>query len=149
MPGRETMSWNGSLLVQFLLSMHLEGLVSLLLLFDPHQVVLCTLLQHFLILERHVQRISRDVAVIWLWAEQYCIPKLHWPSWSPPRLPSCSHISWKGRQRSAPQSWGRQWPDPSLQSTVWLTYYRTGSSAVAHLLQTSQSQIKYLGEVTD
>ncbi len=58
----------GGLLVQFLLSVHLEGLVSLLLLLDPHQVVLRTLLQHLLILERYTQRITRDLAIMWQWA---------------------------------------------------------------------------------
>lgn len=35
---------NKVLLIQFLLSVHFECLISLLLLFDPHQVILCTLL---------------------------------------------------------------------------------------------------------
>lgn len=46
---------NEILLIQFLLSVHFECLISLLLLFDPHQVVLCTLLQHVLILNSYVE----------------------------------------------------------------------------------------------
>lgn len=42
-------------LIQFLLSVHFERLVSLLLLFDPHQVVLRALLQHVLILNSDVE----------------------------------------------------------------------------------------------
>lgn len=38
-------------LVQLLLGVHFEGLVSLLLLLDPHQVVLRTLLQNLLVLQ--------------------------------------------------------------------------------------------------
>lgn len=47
--------------------MHLEGLVTLLLLLDPHQVVLCALLQHLLILERDAWRTSGDLAHLWQW----------------------------------------------------------------------------------
>lgn len=47
---------HGGSLVQFLLRVHFEGLVSLLLLFDPHQVVLRALLQDLLILESECTR---------------------------------------------------------------------------------------------
>lgn len=53
---------NEVLLIQFLLSVHFERLISLLLLFDPHQVILCTLLQHVLILDSLVED---DVNITW------------------------------------------------------------------------------------
>lgn len=53
---------NEVLLSQFLLSVHFECLISLLLLFDPHQVVLCTLLQHILILNSYVED---NINIMW------------------------------------------------------------------------------------
>lgn len=124
---------HGGSLVQFLLSVHFEGLVSLLLLFDPHQVVLRTLLQDLLILES-----ESTGSVKHRLRRQKAVPELYWPSWSPPGLPSCSHTSWKGRQRSAPQSWGRQSLDPARQTAAWLTYCRRRFSVVAHPLRKTQ-----------
>lgn len=46
---------NEVLLIEFLLSVQFERLISLLLLFDPHQVVVCTLLQHVLILNSNAE----------------------------------------------------------------------------------------------
>ena len=43
------------LLIQFLLGVHFERLISLLLLFDARQVVLCTPLQHVLVLDGDVE----------------------------------------------------------------------------------------------
>lgn len=126
-------SWNEGLLIQFLLSVHFECLISLLLLFDSHQVVLCTPLQHVLILDNYVG----DIITIMCqgdWSLSHK-PKLYWPSWNPPGLPSCSRTSWKGQRTSVRRSWGRRWPDPSLRLTVWPTCCRTGSSAAARPLR--------------
>lgn len=123
---------NEVLPIQFLLSVHFKCLISLLLLFDPHQVVLCTLLQHVLVLNSYVED-SINIMCRESWSSHK--PKRYWPSWNPPGLPSCSHTSWKGQQTSVQQSWGLQWPDPSLRLTVWPTCCRTGFSAAARPLQ--------------
>lgn len=128
---------HGRSLVQFLLGVHFEGLVSLLLLFDPHQVVLRTLLQNLLILGRDMHRVICQPSKCLAQSKISLAPKLDWPSWSPPGRPSCSHTSWKGRQRSAQPSWGRRSLDPALLPAAWQTYCRRWFSAVAHPLQTN------------
>lgn len=84
---------------------------------------------------KHVTTSGRDI-------KHMISQESHWPSWSPPGPPSCSHTSWRDQRRSAPLSWDQRAPDPSLESTVWLIYCRRGSSAAACPLHTNKQEHK-------